>query len=44
MDIAYYFIGLLTGVSLAPFIGKELYKYYTIHYSAKEVGSNIEVK
>jgi hypothetical protein len=21
-----------------------LYKYYTIHYSAKEVGSNIEVK
>jgi hypothetical protein len=28
MDIAYYFIGLL-GDLLAPFIGKELYKYYT---------------
>jgi hypothetical protein len=32
MDIiTYYFIGLLTGVSItAFFIGKELYKYYTI--------------
>ncbi|MBC7846302.1 MAG: hypothetical protein H7Y10_07400 [Flavobacterium sp.] len=30
MDITYYFIGLLTGVSVtAFFIGKELYKYYT---------------
>jgi hypothetical protein len=30
MDIAYYFIGLLTGVSVSTFfIGKELYKYYT---------------
>jgi hypothetical protein len=30
MDITYYFIGLLTGVSItAFFIGKELYKYYT---------------
>jgi hypothetical protein len=38
MDIAYYFIGLLTGVSVAPFIGKELYKYYTqyILFSKKE--------
>ena len=28
--ITYYFIGLLTGVSLtAFFIGKELYKYYS---------------
>jgi hypothetical protein len=40
MDIAYYFIGLLT-VSIF-FIGKELYKYYTKYtISAKEVGSNI---
>ncbi|MBA4318704.1 MAG: hypothetical protein C0412_09905 [Flavobacterium sp.] len=30
MDITYYFIGLLTGVSVTTFfIGKELYKYYT---------------
>jgi hypothetical protein len=30
MDITYYFIGLLTGVSVSTFvIGKELYKYYT---------------
>jgi len=31
MDIiTYYFIGLLTGVSVtAFFVGKELYKYYT---------------
>lgn len=30
MDITYYCIGLLTGVSItAFFIGKELYKYYT---------------
>lgn len=30
MDITYYFIGLLTGISVtAFFIGKELYKYYT---------------
>ena len=29
MDIAYYFIGLLTGVFVtAFFIGKQLYKYY----------------
>ena len=29
MEIAYYFFGLLTGVSVtAFFIGKELYKYY----------------
>ena len=30
MDITYYFIGLLTGVSVSTFfIGKEWYKYYT---------------
>ncbi|WP_348799897.1 hypothetical protein [Flavobacterium adhaerens] len=30
MDITYYFIGLLTGVSVSTFfIGKELYRYYT---------------
>lgn len=30
MDITYYFIGLLTGVSVTTFfIGKEWYKYYT---------------
>jgi hypothetical protein len=30
MDITYYLIGLLTGISVtAFFIGKELYKYYT---------------
>jgi hypothetical protein len=30
MDITYYLIGLLTGVSVTTFfIGKELYKYYT---------------
>ena len=30
MDITYYFIGLLRGVSVSTFfIGKELYKYYT---------------
>jgi hypothetical protein len=30
MNITYYFIGLLTGVSVSTFfIGKELYKYYT---------------
>lgn len=30
MDITYYFIGLLTGVSATAFFtGKELYKYYT---------------
>ena len=30
MDITYYFIGLLTGISVSTFfIGKELYKYYT---------------
>lgn len=30
MDLTYYFIGLLTGVSVSTFfIGKELYKYYT---------------
>lgn len=30
MDITYYFIGVLTGVSVSSFfIGKELYKYYT---------------
>ncbi|MFA9191529.1 hypothetical protein AAGV28_09120 [Flavobacterium sp. FZUC8N2.13] len=30
MDITYYFIGLLTGVSVTTFFtGKELYKYYT---------------
>lgn len=30
MDITYYLIGLLTGVSVSTFfIGKELYKYYT---------------
>jgi hypothetical protein len=29
MDITYYLIGLLTGVSVSSFfIGKELYKYY----------------
>jgi hypothetical protein len=30
MDITYYLVGLLTGVSItAFFIGKEWYKYYT---------------
>lgn len=30
MNITYYFIGLLTGVSVSTFfIGKELYRYYT---------------
>jgi hypothetical protein len=30
MDITYYFIGLLTGISVSTFfIGKELYRYYT---------------
>lgn len=30
MNITYYLIGLLTGVSVSAFfIGKELYKYYT---------------
>lgn len=30
MDITYYFIGLITGVSVSTFfIGKEWYKYYT---------------
>lgn len=30
MDIIYYFIGLLTGISVSTFfIGKELYRYYT---------------
>jgi dihydrodipicolinate synthase/N-acetylneuraminate lyase len=30
MDITYYLIGLVTGVSVTSFfIGKELYKYYT---------------
>ena len=30
MNITYYIIGLLTGVSVSAFfIGKELYKYYT---------------
>ena len=30
MDITYYFISLLTGVSVSTFfIGKELYRYYT---------------
>jgi hypothetical protein len=30
MDITYYFVGLLTGISVTTFfIGKELYKYYT---------------
>lgn len=30
MDITYYFIGLLTGISVSTFfIGKEWYKYYT---------------
>ena len=29
MDITYYFIGLLTGISVSTFfIGKELYRYY----------------
>jgi hypothetical protein len=29
MNITYYLIGLLTGVSVATFfVGKELYKYY----------------
>lgn len=30
MNITYYLVGLLTGVSIATFfVGKELYKYYT---------------
>ena len=30
MELTYYLIGLLTGVSVSSFfIGKELYKYYT---------------
>jgi hypothetical protein len=30
MDVTYYLIGLLTGVSVSTFfIGKEWYKYYT---------------
>ena len=36
MDITYYFIGLLTGVSVTSFfIGKELYKYY-IKYTIQQ--------
>lgn len=30
MNITYYLIGLITGISVSAFfIGKELYKYYT---------------
>jgi hypothetical protein len=45
MDIAYYFIGLLTGVSVSTFLsGKNCINIIQNTLFSKKVGSNIEVK